>query len=165
MNHKAIGLKGLDMTILWKGTFEELQSDLRGIDGIEGFHDNDIEEAVLHAGIGGNVGIVAILRGIGTGDEEGLAFLTAAVALDGVGLGFIEKAFLEGILDIGQEASPPRFGKLLTDEGIKTHTAGAEEGTGIDGAIVQRLHDIAIDDFDGFTRFEGDMKMAGESVS
>ena len=44
MNHKAVGLKGLDMTIPWKGTFEELQGDLRGIDGIEGFHDNDIED-------------------------------------------------------------------------------------------------------------------------
>ena len=66
--------EGLDLRIVAKGLHKQVGSNLWGIEYIEGFHDHHVHLTVLHRGTWGDIGIVAILRGVGTGNQEGLVF-------------------------------------------------------------------------------------------
>ena len=70
-----------------------------GFDEIERFEHRDIEQTVAHGGMGGDVGIVAILRGIGAGNEkrvDGMAVALFVAEGDAIGFGFVAQAVRRG---------------------------------------------------------------------
>ena len=165
MNDEAAGLKRFHMAVFRQGSLEELQSHLRSINGIERFHHHHIKESVAHAGMRGNESIVAVLRSIGTGNEESLAFGLVRVALYGIGLGFVEKSFTQRVFHISDQATTTALSELLAHKGIEAHTAGTKERTVVDGTIVELFHVGFIDDAYGFAHIKRDMEMACQSVA
>ena len=92
------------MGIALNGAGEEVHEKSGPADALDGLDDDDVEQAVLHRSARGDVGIVAILCGIGTGNEKCPLVDTIALMvlnLNIVGLALVTQAFLEYRLGIG----------------------------------------------------------------
>ena len=165
MDGDALRAEGLDLRVVAKGLHEEICGNLRRIKGIEGFHDNHVHLTVLHRGTWGDIGIVAVLRGIGTGNEEGLVTLGTLFVLHLVGFGLVLQTLLQHVLHISDRATLASLRELQRYEGIEAHAAGAEERQVVDNAIVERLYLIGIDDLNGLLDVEWETEMTGESVA
>ena len=67
---QALGTEGLDLRVVRQRLHKEVGSHLWGIERVEGLHDDHVQLAVLHGGARCDIGIVAVLRGVGTGNEN-----------------------------------------------------------------------------------------------
>ena len=124
----VIGTESLDLRVVAQGLHEQVGGYLGRVECIEGLHDDDVHQSVLHRGTGGDVGVVAVLRGVGAGNEEGLVLHLARLVLDLVGLRLVLQSLLQDVLDVGDRPALARLGELQRDERVEAHAAGAEEG-------------------------------------
>ena len=108
----ALRLEGLDLRVLVQRLREHVIGDGGSIEYVEGFHDNDVHHAVLHRSPRCDVGVVAILGGVGTGNEERLMTVGAALILDDIGLRFVFQSFLQHVLHVGDRPALAGLGKL-----------------------------------------------------
>lgn len=161
----AAGLEHLDVAVAKEGLGKHLQGHLRPFDRMEWADDDNVHEAVFHRGRRGDIGIVAVLRGIGEGDQEGFQSVGATLDLDRIGLGLVSQAHTNRIPYILQQTAAVALGKLEADEGIEAQAAGAEKGAIIDNAGVERVNDIAVDNGNGACRLCGYLEVACQSVS
>ena len=165
MNVDATRLEGLDVGVVAQRLSKEVDSEGRGLDDVEGLHDDDIHHAILHRSARGDVGIVAILRSVGTGNEEGFVLVGARLVLNGVGVGLIGESFLEHIFDIGGEAALACLSKLQRYKGVEAHAAGAEERLVVDDTEVEMVGLSQIDDVEGFLHVHGQTEMTRQAVA
>ena len=118
--------------------------------------------------MGGDVGIVSILRGVGAGNEErvdGMAVALLVANRDAVGFGFVSQAVDEGFLYVGGGAAATGFGELHADEGVEAHPAGAKEGTAVDGAVVEAGDGGGVDDLHCRYGIHGDLQVARQPIA
>ena len=132
--------EGTDAAVRSNRLVEELYGNLRSLKHGEGFHDGHIHQSVAHAGLRCDVGIVAILAGIGTGNEESLVDLSLPVHGNLVGVGLVFQSFLQRVLDIGEQSAAASLGKAVADERVEAHTASAEEGLLVNHPVVEALY-------------------------
>lgn len=140
--------EGLDAGTLVERLAEHVDGYLRSLKDIERFHDHHIHQSVAHAGLWGDISIVAVLRCVGTGDKKRFISCRVLIRAKLIGLGLILKAGLQYLLDVCDGATLACLSKLETDEGIESHSAGAEEVVTIDGAIVQVMNLTGVEDLD-----------------
>lgn len=95
-------LEAAYLAVLRNGLAEELDSYLWCFEHIERLHHSHIHQPVTHACMRSDIHIVAILTGIGTGDEKGFELLFLAVYLHLVGVWLVLQTFLQRILYIGK---------------------------------------------------------------
>ena len=162
---ELLGAERLDVAVFGQRLVEELERQLRGLDGSERFEDGNVHEPVLHGGIGGDVGIVAILRGVGAGYEKRLVRRGPVGVLDRVGFGLVFDELRQGIFHISERTAAAAVGKLLADEGIEAHPAGAEKGMAVDGAVVEAAHRALVENAQGAGGVERYLQMACQSVA
>ena len=162
---EALSAEGLDLRVVRQCLHEEVGSYLGCLERVEGFHDDHVHHAVLHRGTRGDIGVVAVLRGVGTGDEKGLVALGARFVLYLVGLWAVVQTFLQHVFHIGDRAALASLRELQRDEGVEAHTAGAEEGQVVDHAVVEILDAAGVDDADGTLDVEWQTEMPSQSVA
>lgn len=89
MNVQVSRAEGLDTRALVQSLAEHVDGNLRCLKDIERFHDNYIHQAITHAGLWGDISIVAILRGVGTGDKERFVGRSVLIGAQLIGLRLI----------------------------------------------------------------------------
>lgn len=95
---QTTGLEVAYVVVALDGLRKELHEHLRTTDALEWLDDDDVEQSVLHRCLWGDIGVVAVLGGVGTGYEEGLIVqFLAGIVLDGqrVVVWLIAHAFLQ----------------------------------------------------------------------
>ena len=116
----------------------------------------------------GDVGIVAILRGIGTGDEKGVDGMAVALFVaesESIGFGLVAQTVGECLFDIGGRAAASRFGKFHADEGVEAHSASAKERSAVDGAVVETNDRGRVDHFHRGDGIHGDLEMTRQTIA
>ena len=84
---------------------------------------------------------------------------------DAIGFGLVAQAVDEGLFDVGGGAAATGFGKLHADEGVEAHSAGAEEGAAVDGAVVEAGDGAGVDELHGRNGIHGDLEVACQAVA
>ncbi len=103
--HDIVGAECMDKHIALDHAGHHVDPDEGCRQGVARMDDGDIEKTVVDRGARGDVGVVAILRGIAYRHEEGALSQLLAVGTDGVVFRFIAGVCLECALDIGQLAA------------------------------------------------------------
>ena len=67
-----------------------------------------------------------------------------------VGLGLILQSAFEHILNIGDWATLSCLGKLVAQDSVEAHAAGAEKRVIVDDAIVEQVDFALVNDLNGF---------------
>ena len=155
----------LDLRVLVQRFVEHVETYLRRLDYIEWFHDDDIHQTIAHGCLRGNIGIVAILRCIGTRNEERLILLGARLVLQRVSLRLILQSLAQDIFGISDRTALAALGKLHADESVKAHAAGAEERVVVDDTIIQISNLTLVDDLYAFLQVHREQQMSCQSVA
>ena len=146
MDVELTALECAGMWILVDGLVEQLQYDLGSFEQIERLQYGYVHQTIVHGGRRCDEYVVAILRCIGTGNEEGLACLFFAVQVDLIRFRFIVESAFQGVIDVGHESAFAGLGKTLTDESVEANAACAKERLVIDFPIVEEL-DVASSEY------------------
>ena len=157
--------EGLDLRIVAEGLHKEVGGYLWGVEHIERLHHDHVHLAVFHRSTWGDIGIVAVLRGVGTGNQESLVLRGARLVFYLVGLGLVLQSLFQHVFHVGDRASLACLGELQRDKRIETHAAGAEEGLLVDDAIIEILNLRLVQYGDGFLHIQRQTEMAGQSVA
>ena len=165
MDVYALCLESLNLRVLVEGAVYEIDAYLGRVEGGERLHDYYVHEPVGHGSLWRNVGVVAVLRRIGAGDEVCLVFHGACLVNHFIGLGLVFEPFAQHVFDVGYGSTFSRLGKLQRDEGVESHAAGAEEGEIVDYPVVELLYLACVYYLDGFLWVERYAQMACESVA
>ena len=165
-NLKVVGAEHANMAYaILKLAAEETVGHGGGLCHRERLYHRHIHQPVSHGGIGCDIGIVAILRGISQGNAEGLVGVLPLLIDDGVSLGLILGQLDNGFLHVSQQTALGRGGEAITHVSIVAHAAGAEEGTSIDESVVN-VHTVAlVDHTQSLTVVERYLEMAGQPVA
>ena len=161
----ALVLHRFDTAVLVECPVEQLERKRRHIQHSKRFQHCDVHHAVGQRGLRGDVGIVAILRCVGTGYQECFVADGTRRVLYFVCLRFIRQTFVQCIFQVGQQTSFPGIGKFQAHEGIESHSACTEEGVIVNDTVVYCLHISGIEHIDGSLRLHRNMKMACQSVA
>ena len=116
-----------DPAVLVEHPVEELESQRRHVEHGERFEDGDVHHPVGKRSVRRDVGVVAILRRVCAGDEEGLVVDGAGRVFDFVRFGPVVQRFVERIFEVRKQSPPSRVGELQADERVKPHAARAEK--------------------------------------
>ncbi len=155
----------LDLGVLVERLVEHVETYLRSLQYIERLHDDNVHQSVAHRCLWSDIGVVAILRCVGTRDEEGLVLLCSRLVLESVGFRLILQSFSQNVLSIADGSSFAAFGKLHAYEGVKSHTAGTEERIVVDDSIVEVVNLALVDDLNTFLQVHGQHEVASQSVA
>ena len=148
----VFGTEGFDFLVLVECFVHHLDSYLRCFEHIERLHDNHIQQTVAHGGLRGDVGVVAVLGCIGTGNQESLPDQCSCLVFNMIGLRLIGESFTQYILDVGNRSALSGFGELHADERIEAHTASTEERYFVDDTVVEVVYNAAVDDLNALLR-------------
>ena len=162
---ELLAAERLDLRVLVQRLVEHVETYLRRLDYIEWFHDDNIHQTVAHGCLRGNIGIVAILRCVGTGNEERLILLGARLVLQRVSLRLILQSLAQDIFSISDRTTLAALGKLHADESVKAHAAGAEERVVVDDTIIQISNLALVDDLYAFLQVHWEQQMSCQSVA
>ena len=162
---KFLAAERLDFRVLVQRLVEHVETHLRRFDYIKWFHDDDIHQTVAHGCLRGNIGIVAILRCVGAGDEERLILLGASLVFKSVSLRLILQSLAQDVFGISDRTALAALGKLHADESVKAHAAGAEERVVVDDTIIQISNLALVDDLDAFLQVHREQQMSRQSVA
>ena len=165
MDMDALAAEGLDLGIVAQRLHKQVGSNLRGFQGVERLHDDDVHHAISHGSAWGNIGIVAILGSIGAGDEESAIAGSARIVDNLIGLRTIFQSFFQHILNIGDGSALACLCELKRDEGIEAHAASAEEGLTVDDTIVEGFNGAVVDQLQGTTYIDGNAEMTRKPVA
>lgn len=145
---QMLGSERLDFGALVERLIEHVNAYLGRFEQVEWLHDDYIHQSVAHGCLWRNVAIVAVLRRIGTRDQESLISSGPVLITNLVSLRLVLQSFLQNLLDISDGATLACFGKLVTDTSVETHSASTEEGIAIDDTIVERSYLAQIDNLE-----------------
>ena len=162
---ELLAAERLDLRVLVQRLVEHVETYLRRLDNVEWFHDDDIHQTIAHGCLRGNIGIVAILRCVGTGNEERLILLGARLVLQRVSLRLILQSLAQDIFCISDRTTLAALGKLHADESVKAHAAGAEERVVVDDTIIQISNLALVDDLYAFLQVHREQQMSCQSVA
>src|SRR5574344_1534968 len=105
-------LESLNARVLLNRSIKKLNGQLRGFNRKERFYDGYIHQSISHGSGWSYIGIIAILRGISTGDEESLMnfvnFLSVSCIdnINIIGVWVIAQTAIKHILYIREWTSP-----------------------------------------------------------
>ena len=155
----------LNLGVLVERLVEHIETYLRSLQYIERLHNDHVHQSVAHRCLWSDIGVVAILRCVGTRDEEGLVLLCSRLVLEGVGFRLILQSFSQNVLSIADGSSFAAFGKLHAYEGVKSHTAGTEERIAVDDPIVEVVNLALVDDLNTLFQVHGQHEVTSQSVA
>ena len=156
------------MRVLGQALAEELHGHNRCLDEAERFEHRDIEQSVAHGGVRSDVGIVAILRSIGTSDEKCIDRMAVALLVaesESIGFGLIAETIGECLFYVCGRTAASRFGKFHADEGVEAHSASAKERSAVDGAMVEPNDRGCVDHFHRGDGIHGDLEMTRQTIA
>lgn len=82
VNRQVLGAECLDARALVKRLAEHVDGDLRSLKNVERLHNHHVHQSVAHRCLRSNIGVVAILRGVGTGDQKRFIALRTRVSFN-----------------------------------------------------------------------------------
>ena len=158
-------LERLDFRVLVERFVEHFDADLRCVEHTERLHNDDVHQSVAHGSLRGNIGIVAILRGVSTRNEECFEACRSVLVAYFVGLRLVAQSPSQHVFHIGDGPALTGFSKLVTDKSVESHATCAEKRVTIDDAIVELMDFAGVDNLNGLRDVEGKQQMAGQTVA
>ena len=154
-----------DFRVFVECLVEHVEADLRSLNHIERLHDDNVYQSVAHRSLRSNIGIVAILRCVGAGNQERLVLLGSRLVFQRIRLRLILQSFSQYVFCIADRSPFATLCKLHADEGVEAHAAGAEEWMTVDDAIVEVVDLACVDYLDALLQVHRQEKMACQSVA
>lgn len=137
LDDEVLATEGLDIAVLVDCLGEQLDYEGRDVEWGEWLDDGDIHQSVVYGGLWCDEGIVAILCGVGTCDEESLGLDSRTVICSkAVGRGRIVEQFGQGALHVGREAAFAGIGETHAHRGVEARAACAEEWLAVNHPVV-----------------------------
>ena len=154
-----------DFRVFVECLVEHVETNLRSLNHIERFHDDNVYQSIAHRSLWGNIGIVAILRCIGAGNQERLVLLGSRLVFQRICLRLIFQSLSQYVFSIADRPSLAALCKFHADEGIEAHAAGAEEWVAVDYTIVEIVDFACVDHLDALSQVHRQKQMPGKSVA
>ncbi len=128
-------------------------------------YDGDVEQPVCKAGVGGDIGVVAILRGVATRYEKRFFSEYLAVGAYGVDLRVVFDVFRNGAFQIGELASFALTREVAADSCVKSYPECAEEMPAVDRPVIA-FQQVVFSDYVGCElRVKGYAEVARKTVA
>lgn len=159
------GAKARDGGTAGDGFEEEARGERGGVEDVGAGDDREIEESVVHGGARGDEAVVAVLVGVGNGEEKGVRLQRAGVVADDARLGTIGGQRREGGAHVGGESATKKPAEAVGDLGVEAETHGVEKRDAVDGAGVDDTHATFDEGAKGAKIGRGDAEMATEAVA
>ena len=128
-------------------------------------HQYDVKQSVGYAGLRGNIGIVAPLRGIAYRHKEGLFSENLAVGTEGIGLRTELKILTHCAPNIAQQSAPALSGKTVADSCIEAHAECAEKRMVVHRAVIAGNYVVGGHNSDGGLHIYRDAEMPGQTIA
>ena len=165
VNLDFLGTHRLYPAVLVDGLVEQLERKTRYIQHRKWLHNRDIHQPIGKRSLRSDVGIVTILRSISASYHPCLVFHRTFLVFNFIRFRLVSQALMKRVLQISQQPTLARIGKLQADKGIKAHATRTEERYIVDFSVVDAQPVSLIDDIDGRFRLHRDTKMPGQSVA
>jgi hypothetical protein len=130
LDGETCGAEVVDGAVAKETLPKEAPEERRAIEEGDGRNGGEVEQAVVDAGSGGDVGVVAVLVGIRDRQSEGAEDGAVAVVLDGVDLRSVTKIGGGAGGEIAGKTAAGETIELGGDLGFETEAGGGEERAG-----------------------------------